>query len=300
MTGVGVCLPQLGRGLSADLVRSFCEKAEDLGFTSLWVQEHMMVPTQPETGYAGIPNVPIPQPYRSVLAPLELLAAAAAWTSRARLGTSILVGGYHRPVALAQRLATLDVLAGGRLVVGLGVGWSSEEHAQMDVEMAVRGRRMDDLVGALRACWSPDPVSYEGEFFSIPSCHLGPKPVQQPGPPLIAGMWSERGLERTARLFDGWNPTTGSPADAAATVARMNAMRPQGHQPLTVWFRVFHQAPLGGPSSVEQVLEQVRSAAAQGFDEVLIDCNFNEQMTDPDRWLSVLDDLAPAAAAAGG
>lgn len=294
MTGVGVCLPQLGHGLTAGLVREFCEKAEGLGFTSLWVQEHLIVPTDPLSGYAGIPGMPIPEPYRSVLAPIELLAAAAAWTSSMKLGTSILVGGYHRPVELAQRLATIDVLSEGRLVVGLGIGWSPEEHAQMDVEMTVRGRRMDDLVAALKACWGPDPVTFEGEFFSIPSCYLGPKPVQQPGPPLISGMWSDRGLERTARLFDGWNPTTGSPADAAAAVAKMNASRPSDADPLSVWFRVFHQAPLSGPGDLDMVFEQTRGAAEHGFDEVIIDCSFNNEMRDPDRWLSILDDLAPA------
>jgi probable F420-dependent oxidoreductase len=296
MTGVGLCLPQLGAGATGLVVREFCERAEAMGFTSLWVQEHMLVPLRPLSGYGGVPGVPIPEQYRSSLAPLELLAAAAAWTSTVRLGTSVLVAGYHRPVQLAQRLATIDVLSGGRLVVGLGVGWSPEEHQQMDVATAVRGRRADELVAALHACWGDDPVSYEGEFFSIPPCYLNPKPIQRPHPLLIAGMWSPAGVRRTTRLFDGWNPAMGSPRSVVAAVEKMNAQRPPGAPPLSIWYRQFFHAPFSaGPPDLGAVVESVHQAVELGFDEVIIDANFHDAVREPGGWLVVLEELAPVA-----
>ena len=159
--GVGLTLPQLGDHVTRHAVRRFCERAEQLGFASLWVQEHLFFALEPSAPYAARPGMPVPEAYRSTWSPLELLTAAAAWTERIGLGTGILVGGYHRPVELAQRLATLDRLSDGRLIVGLSVGWSKDEHDQMDVDFDSRGRRMDELVEALLTCWGPDPVEFD-------------------------------------------------------------------------------------------------------------------------------------------
>ena len=122
-----------------------------------------------------------------MLQPLELLAVVAGWTSDIILGTSILVAGYHRPVDLAQRITTLDVLSGGRTVFGFSVGWSDEEHAQYDVDPRTRGRRAGELIDAMKACWGPDPVSYDGEFFTIPVADVDPKPRAAPAPAADVG-----------------------------------------------------------------------------------------------------------------
>lgn len=203
--GVGLCLPQLGDGVDGAVVHDVAQAAEEAGFASLWVQEHLFVPESPVSGYAGRDGVPIPTAYSSTLSPLELLSAVAAFTSSVRLGTRVLVGGYHRPVELAQRLATVDVLSAGRLVVGLGVGWSIDEHRQMDVPTERRGVRLEELVSALRVCWGPDPVAYESEFFSIPPSMLRPKPVQS-HITVIGGAMTPAGCRRVVRSFDGWNP----------------------------------------------------------------------------------------------
>ena len=179
---VGLSLPQLGGAVSRPVVQGFCERAEELGFTGLWVQQHLFFPHQPSSGYAARPGLAIPERYRSITSPLETLAAAAAWTSEATIGTSVLVAGYHRPVDLAQRLSTLDLLSEGRLIVGFSVGWSDDEHVQMDVDPRTRGARCDELIDALEACWGPDPVSFSGRFFSIPESDVRPKPVQRPRP----------------------------------------------------------------------------------------------------------------------
>jgi alkanesulfonate monooxygenase SsuD/methylene tetrahydromethanopterin reductase-like flavin-dependent oxidoreductase (luciferase family) len=177
---VGLALPQLGPHVDARAVRGFAERAETLGFGHLFVQQHLFYPHHVVSGYSARPGLAVPEAYRSVVQPLELLAAVAAWTSQVVVGTSILVAGYHRPLDLAQRISTLDLLSGGRTVFGFSVGWSDEEHAQYDVDPRTRGRRVDELIDALKACWGPDPVSYSGQFFDIPVSDVRPKPVQQP------------------------------------------------------------------------------------------------------------------------
>jgi probable F420-dependent oxidoreductase len=303
MTGVGLCLPQLGEGLSAELLREFCERAEAHGYTSLWVQDHFMWPLEPRRGYAGRPGAPIPPQYRSVWAPLELLAAAATWTQSVTLGTSILVGGNHWPVPLAQRLATIDHLSGGRLVVGLGVGWSAEEHDAAGTDIATRGARMDDFVGALIACWGDDPVRYDGPFFTVPPSVIRPKPLQVQRPRLLSGMWSPAGLARTARLFDGWNPAGLPVAAVRQTVARLNGERPPGADPLSVHHRAFAQFPLAPPPAddpVERLAAEAAEAADAGFDDFVIEHNFWSAVADPEVWLDVPERFVPVVTAAKG
>ena len=175
---IGLTLPQLGGHVTRDGLRGFCEQAEELGYGSLWVQEHLFYPHHPVSGYSARPGLAVPEAYRSVLGALETLTAAAAWTTQPVVGTSILVAGLHRPVALAQQLSTIDLLSAGRLVAGFSVGWSDEEHQVMDVDPRTRGARCDELIDALLACWGPDPVEFSGRFFTIPTSDVRPKPVQ--------------------------------------------------------------------------------------------------------------------------
>jgi len=295
--GVGLTLPQLGEHVTRDAVRAFCERAEALGFASLWVQEHLFFALAPSAPYAARPGMPVPDAYRTTWSPLELLTAAAAWTERVRLGTGILVGGYHRPVELAQRLATLDHLSNGRLIVGLSVGWSKDEHDQMDVEFSTRGRRMDELVRALRVCWGPDPVRFEGEFFQIPDSIVGPKPLQQPHPPLLSGMRSPAGLRRTAAMFDMWNPASGSIEQIVQTAAAIDAMRPPAAAPIAVVQRLFTEPPFVvpglAPLTVGQMADAVRAARDAGIAHVVVDTGFTTAVRSPDDWAAFPDQLAP-------
>jgi len=300
--GVGLTLPQLGDHVTRDAVRGFCRRAEALGFGSLWAQEHLFFPLHPSSPYAARPGLPIPEAYRSTMSPFELLTAAAAWTEHVVLGTGILVGGYHRPVELAQRLATLDQLSAGRLVAGLSVGWSRDEHVQMDVDFATRGARMEELVAALEACWGPDPVSFDGTFFTIPPSVVRPKPVQQPRPPLLSGMRSPAGLRRTAATFDAWNPASGAVEEIMTTAAEIDAMRPATRQPIQVIQRIFPEPPfvtagLQG-KSVDQLCDDVRAARDAGVDHVVVDTAFTTEVRSPDDWASFPDRLAPLVNAA--
>ncbi|MGH1502345.1 MAG: TIGR03619 family F420-dependent LLM class oxidoreductase [Acidimicrobiales bacterium] len=295
--GVGLTLPQLGNHVTRSAVRRFCESAESQGFDSLWVQEHLFFALEPSAPYAARPGMPVPEAYRTTLSPFELLTAAASWTETVRLGTGILVGGYHRPVELAQRLATLDHLSEGRVIAGLSVGWSKDEHEQMDVEFSTRGRRMDELVEALLACWGPDPVEFEGEFFSIPPSIVSPKPVQTPHPPLLSGMRSKAGLRRTAALFDVWNPASGSIDQILDTAAAIDAMRPDGAAPIEVMQRIFTEPPFEVPGleplSLDDMAEAVRSARDAGFTQIIVDTGFTTEVDGPDDWARFPERLAP-------
>ena len=294
MTTVGLCLPQLGEHVDRATLRAFCERAEAVGFAHLWVQEHLFCPLRPRAGYAAIPGQPIPAPYRSTLAATETLMAAAAWTEHVEIGTSVLVAGYHRPVEISQRLATLDVLSGGRLVVGFSVGWSDEEHEQMDVDPRTRGRRCGELVDAVSACWADDPVRFDGEFFSIPESLVRPKPLHRPR--LMSGMRSEAGLRRTARQFDIWNPSRGSAEEISAVVTRMGEWRPAGMAPLEVYQRVFLEPsvpdPDQPPPGLDGVTAAVRDARRAGFAAVIVEANFWREITSPADWVELPDRLS--------
>ena len=301
MTGVGLCLPQLGEHVTAEVVVGFCREAEQLGYTSLWVQDHFLWPLQPARGYAGVPGLPIPRPYQSVFAPTELLATAAAVTTAPRLGTSVLVQGNHWPASLAQRLATIDVLSRGRLVVGLGQGWNAEEHTASGTSIRDRAARMDEFVEVLLACWGPDPVAFEGQFFSVPPSIQRPKPFQQPHPLLVSGASSPAGRARTAARFDGWNPAGRPVADVVADLAEMQAARDPGRAPLRVFHRTFVQF-LGPPEPLDATLDRLRTevtdAAAAGFEEVILEHNFWDAITSPADWLAVPSQFATVLDAA--
>jgi probable F420-dependent oxidoreductase len=299
---VGLALPQLGGHVTRDALRAFCESAEETGFAGLWVQEHLFYPLNPVSGYSARPGVPVPDAYRSVLGALETLAAAAAWTTRATVGTSILVAGLHRPVQLAQQLSTIDLLSTGRLVAGFSVGWSDEEHHVVDVDPRTRGARCAELIDALLACWGPDPVRFDGRFFTIPESEIRPKPVQQPRPRLLSGMRSAAGLRRTAAKFDIWNPASGTLDEHLETFAQLLQMRPPNLGPLELYRRAFTTPPIEVRNlrtlSVDELCSEVQASAAAGVHGFIVDANFDPKLDSQERWAAVPKTLGPLVDAA--
>lgn len=297
---IGLTLPQLGGHVTRDGLRGFCEQSEELGFGSLWVQEHLFYPLNPVSGYSARPGLAVPDAYRSVLGALETLTAAAAWTTRPELGTSILVAGLHRPVELAQRLSTIDLLSEGRVVAGFSVGWSDEEHQVSDVDPRTRGKRCDELIDALQACWGPDPVSFEGRFFTIPESEVRPKPLRRP--PLLSGMRSEAGLKRTAEKFDIWNPASGTLEQHLELFGRLGEMRPAGMAPLKLYRRLFTTPPVIVANlkvaSVDELCDEVAKSKAAGVDAIIIDTNFDPALDSTEAWVDVPRTLAPLLEAA--
>jgi probable F420-dependent oxidoreductase len=204
---IGMSLPQLGPQASAESLIAVARRAEELGYDSLWVLERLLWPLNPQEPYPAAPDGKLPEAYQTVLDPIETLTFVAAHTSTIELGTSVLVLGYHTPIQLARRLATLDLLSKGRALVGFGVGWSRDEFQAAGTPFERRGARADEFLEALLALWTKDPVSFEGNYYHIPESMVGPKPVQKPHPPIYIAGFGPYTFERAVKYGQGWNPS---------------------------------------------------------------------------------------------
>ena len=201
---LGVHLPVAGRGTSPQTIAQVAEEAERIGLDSVWTWERLMRPTVPiEMGGPGGPVMDAPDFFGSVYDPIETLSYVAARTKRITLGTSVLDALFQSPIILARRLATLDRLSDGRLIAGIGQGWMEQEFQAAGVSMKRRGAGFEEHVQAMRAVWGPDPVRFDGRFYTIPEADIGPKPVRPDGPFLVVGAASPKALERAGRLGVG-------------------------------------------------------------------------------------------------
>jgi len=210
---VGIHLPQFGRASSPAAITEAARLAEDLGFADVWVSDHIAIPAAQD----------YPSPY--LYDPLLTLTWAAAATERVGLGTSVLVVPQHNALALANALASLDALSGGRLTIGVGVGWSEAEFAALGQSFADRGRRMDEMLDVLRACWGPDPVDFRGEFVQLDAMKVQPKPAHPI--PIWVGGRSEPAYRRAAARGDGFHAIGLDPEGAARVVERLRRDRPE-------------------------------------------------------------------------
>ena len=207
---LGIALPNGGAHASAELLRQIASRAEQLNFASLWSYDRLLFANQPRNGYGR--QIPWPDNFKYTMDPLDVLSFLAANTTKVRLGTSVINLPFYNPVQLARRLTTIDQLSNGRLMVGGGLGWSEDEYEASGVPFAKRGKRADELLTLLIKIWTENPVSFAGEFYSLPDSTFDLKPVQKPHPPLYLGMFSPAGLRRTGRFANGWNPA-GLPLD---------------------------------------------------------------------------------------
>jgi len=203
---LGFNLPNIGPAASPAAVVQASKKAEELHYDSLWVTERLIFPLSPQTPYPASPDGSLPAQYKRVLDPIETLTFAAAHTSRIALGTSVLDIPYYNPVVLARRLTTLDVLSGGRLRVGFGLGWSKDEFDVVGASLKDRGLRADEFLTVLKMIWTTDPVEYHGNYYHVPRSVIGPKPIQKPHPPIYLAAFAQPALKRAATMANGWNP----------------------------------------------------------------------------------------------
>jgi probable F420-dependent oxidoreductase len=171
---LGFGLPLAGGWATPENMMAVAREAESLGYHSLWTVQRILYPSAPRNEYAGSPGGPWPAYFESVADGLVALSYVAAATSRIRLGTAVVNLPYYSPVLLAKQLATLDVVSGGRLTVGAGVGWSEDEYAATGVPFRRRGRRMDECLRCLKLVWTEELVEFAGEFYVIPA---GRKPL---------------------------------------------------------------------------------------------------------------------------
>jgi len=306
---IGFGAPVAGAWATPGYLAAFSEQAEEAGYASLWTFQRLLVPE-------GSGMEPV---YRSVLDPMVALGYAAARTSRIRLGVAVLNLPFVSPAYLAKQATTVDVLSGGRLDLGLGIGWMPEEFAATGGSTARRGARTEEYLAVLRTLWADGVSSHHGEFYTIPAGRQDPRPVQRQwngaGPPVLLGGMSRPAMERAGRLADGW--ITSSRADLtriseAAGVIR-SAASAAGRDPDAV--RIIcrgvvlagdeAKGPDGGRRLLSGSYRQIRDDTAwlgeQGVTELFYDLNWDPQVGNPsvvpeaaaDRAGEIMAGLAP-------
>jgi probable F420-dependent oxidoreductase len=257
-------------------------RAEELGYHSVWTLQRLLNPADSTD-----------QTYRKVPDPLITLAFLAAQTSRIRLGVAVLNMPFFSPPLLAKQAATLDEVSGGRLDLGLGLGWMPEEFTAVGVPYERRGARAEEFLAALRELWSADVAEFSGEFYQLPRVRFDTRPVQSPEPPILLGGASEPALRRAGRLAAGWvSASRADPSRLGESIEIVrDAARSAGRDPGTLRFvcrgatRVrphgaADRRPLTG--SLEEIRADFDVLAAQGVTELFIDLNFDPQIAAPD------------------
>ncbi|MFG2635070.1 LLM class F420-dependent oxidoreductase [Streptomyces sp. NPDC048362] len=280
-TRLGLGLPQMRQYSIGEDVPEVARAAERIGYDSLWVFERALFPEPARQGLYGVDGLLWPDDYRAVADPLVTLTLAAAATERAELGSSVLVAPLHMPFQLAKSLATLDAASGGRVVAGLGSGWSLDEYAASGVRpFEQRGKVLDEVIDLCRAVWGPDPVVHRGPTADIASAVVGPKPAR-PIPILLAA-GSDRALRRLVDRADGWLPVSAGAERLAAEWRRLRDLAEERGrtEPIRTVLRVntdWRAEPYEGTDrrpfqgSADQIVADLVEHARIGLDEILVD-----------------------------
>jgi probable F420-dependent oxidoreductase len=292
--GFGFHLANRGPLARPDLLRRLARTADRLRYQVVTVSDHVVLPTRSSGAYPYGKEFPggSRQPY---LEPLALMGWLLSATERLRVGVSVLVVPYRNPVVTAKQLATLDVLSGGRVIVGAGVGWWPEEFEALAAPpFAARGPVTDEYLALMKELWTRDEPRFAGEHYRLADVMALPHPVQSPHPPIWIGGHTEPALRRTARLGDAWHPIglrgeVGlGPDELATKIARLRELtRAAGRDPaavgvvfrgpLDLWPRGRRAAagppgapvPLSGPPA--KVIEDIRAYQRAGVDTLIFD-----------------------------
>lgn len=222
----GLHLPSAQPGANAADILAVARTAERLGFDSVWMFDHLFTPVELDSKYPysrdGSYAISSKDPFYD---PLGLYGVLAGAMERLRIGTGVTIGAYRHPIVLGKMLATIENFAPGRIVLGLGRGWMQEEFDALGVPFEKRGARLEEYIGALRAIWSGEASSFDGDFYSWDEAGFLPAPTTHL--PILIGGHGDRALQRTAELADGWVVTTGKGQGNGidAVAARLDALR---------------------------------------------------------------------------
>ena len=275
---IGFALPQFGAlAHQPDQVARFAEQAEQqLGADSLWVGDRLLAPVDPTVGYGG--GTTIPAEFNSILDPFGLLTVAATVTGRVQLGTNVLNAPWYPPAIFARSLTSIDLFSAGRLLLGLGIGWSPEEYVAAGIPMTERGARLDECLDALDALWTADPAEYHGRHWTVPATRVELTPAQKGGPPIYLAGFAPAAVRRVARRADGWLPVYrpgtrefDPEATIAAPLARIRKLAAaQGRDPASIG-TVLRVYPVAGVSARECATALVRAEREAGTDHAFVD-----------------------------
>jgi probable F420-dependent oxidoreductase len=222
-------------------LKALVQGIEAAGAESFWAVEHILVAQDYEPRYPYSADGRMPGGGAALMPdPLQILAFVGAHTETLRLGTSVVVATQHPALILAKAVATLDIMSGGRVELGVGMGWQIEEYRAVNVPYTGKGVRLDETIDAMRACWSPNPVSYVGSTVAFERVNVDPKPAQVGGVPVVIGGSSEAAARRAGSRGDGWFPYVVSPAEVATGIDTIRrTAEAAGRDPssieITVW-----------------------------------------------------------------
>lgn len=273
----GIHLPQYGRAAGPDAISRSARRAEQLGFADVWVSDHVVQPAAQD----------YPSPY--LFDPFLTLAWAAAATDRIGLGTSVLVAAQYHPLWLANATSSLDALSGGRLRLAIGVGWSAPEFSALGQEFRNRGRRTDEILDILTACWNDDPATYRGDHYSFEDIRVLPKPAHPIE--LWIGGSSEAAYRRAKEHGSGFQLIGLKPETVDGPVSRLRQDHPQRDR-FVISLRTGWD-PRGMPQ--EQIAEERAGFESAGIDYVIA----APWRSDLESWLASMDELADILGLAG-
>jgi probable F420-dependent oxidoreductase len=205
----GVCLPNYGPAASAAAIGQIAQAAEAAGYASVWATDHILVPEKHG------------QPYGQVIEAFITLGYLAGVTQNLTLATSILVLPQRDPLLVARQAAAIDQLSGGRVILGVGVGWIEEEFRFLRTDFRQRGHIINEWIQVLRTLWSEARPTFQGNWIDFENTVFEPKPVQSNGPPIYIGGESDAAIRRAAMLGDGWHPGSLESAALASSVAKL-------------------------------------------------------------------------------
>jgi probable F420-dependent oxidoreductase len=268
---LGLHLPQVGAAATPEHLAHVARRAEDEGFSSLWVSDHIVVPV---TG-SPLPSV-------EMIEPVTTLAYVAAVTKTIRLATSVLVVPYRNPFHLAKELATLDRLCHGRLIVGLASGWLEQEFHVLGADWERRGPYTDEAIRLMRTCWQNEIPEFKGEFFSTSAMRFGPRPPSGHIPIWIGGL-SKRAARRAIELGDGWHGSRMTPQQVAQRLGWLREIAARQGRSLN-GFALSHRVYMGFAerwtetggyiegvlAPPEQMIDYLNQYAQLGIEELLI------------------------------
>ncbi len=282
----GCSLPTRGALASPDNLRSLGQRAEDLGFDSVWVSDHVILPRHVDSFYPYSPDgVAAFRPEDTYYEPLAALNFLAGCTHQVKLGTHVLILPYRNPVLTAKILSTLDVFSGGRLILGAGVGWMEEEFLALGLNTySERGAVTDEYIQLYKELWTKDDPVFEGKYYQISGVGFEPKPVQKPHPPIWIGGHTGPAIRRAARYGDGWMPiglrppAILEPEEMAGLIQRLRtqtvrAGRPEDAVSITFSTDVQFDGDTGGsrrmmtgrPEQIAADLRQYQDLGVQNF-----------------------------------
>jgi probable F420-dependent oxidoreductase len=204
----GFGIPNAGRLVNGDDIIRYVQRAEALGFESIWTGDHIILPAGGTNQYPYTDDGSFPlASTENFLEPFTLLAYVAAVTNSIKIGTTVIILPYRNPIEQAKMLSCLDVLSGGRLICGVGVGWLEKEFEVLGASYKDRGPVSDEYIEIFKKLWTEDEPRFDGRFYQFDGIMMYPKPIQKPHPPIWIGGHSKAAVRRAARLGDAWHPT---------------------------------------------------------------------------------------------